>query len=195
MPKSTPIRLGLYVTDKRERDWYHVHATAVTIGPTRWEMQQVDEGTPHNVPHDRIRNCGRYDECGPLDLDSLTVTSQGDDHPAETRRLYGWDVEYRNIYSVDARRAERMHKTLSTITRRMERTADKYGRPATFGAFLARVAEAIGADAIVLPNDRRASSYDDRTHRILSIADGIYAVDRMIDAWANPQTETDARTA
>jgi hypothetical protein len=180
--KKTPIRLGLYVSEKRDRDYYHATAYPVIIGPTRWEMQYAEQtGEPHNVPRDRIRGCSGGD-AQPLYLDGLYVYSQGgnDDAP---RRLYAWQVEYRDVFSIDARKADAMHKTLTTIARRMEKTANTYGQPSTFGAYVARVADAIGADAIVFPPPRPASSYDDREHRIETIAHGVYCIDRMIETW------------
>jgi hypothetical protein len=80
-----------------------------------------------------------------------------------------------------------MHKTLTTIEKRQDKISEKYGRPATFGAYLARVAQAIGADAIVTPSGaQRGWSYSESEQRIWTIADGISHVDHLIRQW---QTE------
>jgi hypothetical protein len=184
MPKTPAVRIGLYVTETSEERFYHVRATAVILGPTLWELRQVDQGRAHNVPADRIRNpsgSGESDGTA-LYLENLTVNSQGD---SDARRLYGWGVEYRQVFSIDARKAALMVRTLTTIDRRMERADQKYGRAATFGSYLARVADAIGADAIVRPPSKATGwSYDDNAHQIDNIKDGIYQVDRMIDRWS-----------
>jgi hypothetical protein len=183
MPRKTAPTLGLYVTEKHDGEWYHVTAYPVTIGPTLDELRQVDlTGEPHHVPHDRIRNFASWDHDGRIDFYNLMIVSQGDNHHRDERRLYGFGVEYREPFSVDLRQAARMHTTLTTITRRMEKIANTYGHPNTFGAYLAHAAAAIGATAIVQTQDR-ASSYDDRSHRISTIKDGTYAVDRMIERW------------
>ena len=189
MPKTPNIRIGLYVTEKSDYEWFHVHAYPVIIGPTLYELRHMDQtGEPHNVEPTRIRGCVSSawsdDETGRgLYLADLYAVSQGNQRDTE-RRLYGWDVEYREVYSIDARKAERMHKTLTTIARRMQKTREQYGAPATFGTYLAHVAQAIGADAIVRPWGKQRPCYDDTTHRIDSIADGTYSIDRTIEAWS-----------
>jgi hypothetical protein len=80
-----------------------------------------------------------------------------------------------------------MAKTLTTIEKRQEKISEKYGRPATFGAYLARVAQAIGAAFIVTPTGaNRGWSYSESDQRFWSIADGISHVDHLIRQW---QTE------
>lgn len=179
MAKKTIVRIALQVNERREHGFYHATARPVIIGPTLWEMRYADQQKePHNVPADRIRGFGNDDEGTGLYLEHFLITSQGDEHPGPDRRLYGWDLEYREVYSVNAHRAERMAKTLDTIARRMQKTAQTFGAPSTFGAYLARVADAIGATAIVRPSTR--PEFGDR---VLSLADGVYSVDRMIDEW------------
>ena len=190
--KKSAVRLGLYITDERDRsfggDYYHVRASVVVIGLDAHEMRNIDQGIHRSEPvkADRIRNVSDEPIHG-LALNNLQVTSQGNSDDT-TRHLYGFDVEFRNVFSVDARKAAAMHKTLTTIDKRMATVTEKYGNPATFGAYLARVAQAIGADAFVLPsNDPPAKSwtYDNIAHRILTVADGIYHVDGRVRAWVN----------
>jgi len=182
---KNPVRLGLYVTEKRDGDYYHVRATVVTIGLNRWEMRSIDEGRSdyaRTVSPSKIRNAGDelYDG---LWLDGLQVNSQGNNRD-EPRNLYGFDVTYRDVFSIDRRRAEHMAKTLATVEKRMDRVYAQFGSAATIGAYVARVAHAIGADAIVVLRGKSLGwSYDESDNRIMTIADGIYHVDGLARAW------------
>lgn len=64
-------------------------------------------------------------------------------------RLFGGSPEYRSPYRVDLARAEIMTATLRRIERHTDKVAAKYGPPDTFGAYLARFADAIGARAVI----------------------------------------------
>lgn len=71
----------------------------------------------------------------------LFVSAQADRSSDEP---YGWRVEYRNVYSVDATRAELMLKTLRRVNRKLDKMTAELGYPDTFAAYVARVAVALG---------------------------------------------------
>lgn len=191
---TTKTRLGLYITEKHDDRFYHVYAHVVTIGTNAYERQRIDRGAATDVPYDRIRNASDEAYAG-LYLENLHVDSQGNDDD-QTRHLYGFEVRYRDVYTVDQWKAKRMYDTLRTIGTRLEKLDAKYGSAATFGAYLARVAEAIGADAFVFPAGRqRGWSYSENEQRIEDIRQGIYAVDGMVRAWTTPRLETTEQTA
>lgn len=190
-----PVRLGLYVTEERDRnygDYYHVRASVVVIGPTRYEMQRIDQGERLSIDYERIRNVS--DELhGGLFLNDLMVVSQGNSED-EPRKLYGWEVRYQNVHSIDLREATRMHMTLSLVERRMEKVEAKYGRAMSFGAYLARVAEAVGASAFVsqaTKTGRGGWSYDDQPQRVRTISDGIYHVDNLVQTWVEEKARAE----
>lgn len=190
--KPTPTRLGLYITPERDRaygDYFHIRAHVVTIGTTSYERRRIDDtpGYDPKVGADTIRNVSDRDrdaDYGGLLLDNLRASSQGcsSDTP---RNLYGFTVDYRDVYSCDRHYAEGMAKTLKTIERRMAKLADQYGRPVTFGQYLARLAAAVKATAFVFTERdvRGRSSYSEREHRITTVASGIGQVDRLTDQW------------
>lgn len=187
-------RLGLYVTERRSDGWYYLSASIVTIGTTASDRRAIDGGERTNIPYQKIRNPNDYgmnDDTRGLYLCDLKATATGKDDddstPGAVRHLYGWVLEYRDLFSVDRRKAERMSATLATIDRRLEKQQDKYGPPATFGAYLLRVAAAIDADAIVIPapGPSRGWSYDDHDHQIHDLKFGMYAVDGKVRAWVN----------
>jgi hypothetical protein len=186
MKTKDTTRLGLYVNEQKDGDYYHLTASVVRIGLDAYEQRLADAGQNHgSATANTIRNASGELMRG-LWLKDLEVRSQGEMH-ATPRRLYGWSVEYRNVFSVELREAERMAKTLKTIHARMEKADQTYGRPATFGAYLARVAVAIGADTFIRPDGpQRGWSYAENGQRVMSIGDGVYHIDRMIQKWAEP---------
>lgn len=187
--KRTLAVLGIYLTEVRDGGYYHVRGSAVWIGATPHEMREIDQGREvGTIPYDRIRNVREMEAAVPgMDLSDLYIGSQGCDEDSP-RRLYGWEIHYRDVHSIDRRRAERMARTLKSIEARMERTNAKYGRATTFGGYVLRVADAIGATRIVLreasEKASRGWSYDHSSHRILDLRDGQYAVDQLVRTWA-----------
>jgi hypothetical protein len=188
---KSQTRLGLYVTEKRDGDFYHVNATVVVIGTTAYERKRIDAGERVNVPYERIRNINDSREDSPLYLENFRVSSQGNAND-ETRHLYGYECRYHDVYAVDRYKAERMARTLAIVEKRLEKLTEKYGHPASFGAYLARVAEAIGATAIVRPHGKQYGwSYSDNEHRVLTVAEGIYHVDGLVRAWETERERAD----
>lgn len=65
---------------------------------------------------------------------------------------YGWDVEYRDVYTVDLRRAEMMVRVLRRASKAIDRLNDQFGYAATFGAYVLRAAKALGVKRFMLPS-------------------------------------------
>lgn len=188
MAKLT-ARIGLLLAEKTDGQYYHVILRPVVIGPTAeeraWFDQTIERYPNQTLPlGDTIRNPRAED--GRLDLADLEIYSQGET-TANPRRLYAWECRFRDVFSIDLRRAQRIEKTLTAIDRHFTKTAAKYGHPESYGAFVARAAEAIGADAIVIADSNRGWSYADNDHRILSIESGVYAINAMIAKWMRPE--------
>lgn len=190
MPRKTAARHGLYVTEKHSGSFYHITAYPVTIGHTQDEMIAIDEDRYYDkhITWQTIRNASDRDIAG-LYLHDLQATSQGHDDDRK-HGLYGFECHYQDVYSVNLRQAERMAKTLKTIETRLDKLVTKYGHPTTFGAYLARVAEAIHATAFVFPINWHGSSYRDNEHHITDIRDGISRIDSLAYAWQQAGQET-----
>lgn len=193
--KKYRVRIGLMITETHDRDsylgnYFHVRAYPVTIGPTVWEQQyraqRAEAGRPDDsyqkIADDTIRNAGSDDLCNGLRLGSLRIDSQGRDSD-EPRHLYGWDYEYKDCYSVDTRRAGEMYKTLQAIEKRTAALEAKYGRPATFGAYVARIANAIGADTIVFVETPDTGWHNKNGHRLYNLGDGAGRIDGIVRTW------------
>jgi hypothetical protein len=138
--RRAPV-VGLHLFEVKDGDYRHFGLTPVTIGRTAYEIGELDRlgNAAAEVSPNKIRNVScRYDwdTINGLDLDGLRIWSQG--HKGEPR-LYGWETEYHDVFSVDRPRATRMAKTLNTIQKRMEKLADTVGNPKTFGQYVAHV--------------------------------------------------------
>ena len=187
---KTSATIGLYIEQTKDNGYISFRASAVWVGLRPSEMKRIDDNddiASINVRGDRIRNVGGwYDGDGLINgiyLRNLTVNSQGnDDRTSADRGLYAFEVDYRNVFSVNRADAEKMALSLSKIEKRMQALYDTYGNPATFGAYLLRVADAIGASRIVVARDK-ASSYDDCQHRIMELSSGAQHVDGMVRTW------------
>jgi hypothetical protein len=181
------VKLGLHVWTQRGDGFFHVYASPVTIGPNAWEQKcrATGEYAYPDIKDDTVRNCpGRGDVMGGLRLEDLRVRSQGNESD-RSRSLYGWEVIGHDVYTVDLPKAEALVKTLRTIHARMTRLDEKLGRPTTYGAYLARVAAAIGAETF-LTSDKTNTWHDDADYHFHAIADGVRYVDRLIAKWVNP---------
>lgn len=178
-PKT--IRLALKIVETLDNGYYHIHAHVVTVPPSGETVGYIDS----------------YDTVGKLWMQGLTVKSQGNQSDTD-KRLYGFDVVYRNMYEVDTREAGRIAHTLQTIQKRMDRLSDKFGRPTTFGQFMGRVANAIGAKFIVFESQRSNPGL-----QFLEVSLGIDKIDRIVADWvatgltsaANAQRRKDAQVA
>lgn len=187
MSKSpTPrIRVGLTVRPERSDSvsghYFHVYAAPVTINDPDAYRSGAERGDLIRNPSDRAVNG--------LHLNDLRIGCQGS---GEQRRqedgrphIYGWEVEYHHPWSVDRERAEQMAKTLAVIERKLRALRERFGAPHTFGQFVTRVANAIGADTILRDRSQRGTSwYSEADFQQLSIGDGAEWIDRLCEEWA-----------
>ena len=186
MTRKSQTRIGLLLSETKDGVYFHLTLRPVTIGATAEERLHFDR-TIEQYPDQTlplsftIRNPREQDSA--FDLSDLEVSSQG--HASDAARsLYGWDVRYRDVYAVDGYRVKRLAKTLGAVERRLERLRVKYGRPESFGAYVARVAEALGADSIVVvAPGNQSSSYAENNYTFLSISDGSAHINSCADAW------------
>ena len=187
--KSSAV-IGLHLQKVVDGDYVHFNLHPVTIGRTPDELQALDRGEgAGSVHNDKVRNISctyGWDTINGLDLSGLQISSQGGGCSTDTR-LYGFEVEYRNVFSIDTAKAERIAKTLTTIRKRMEKLSDKVGRPKTFGQFVGHVAKAIGATKLVLvKNDNMRGGWDTADVSFRSFpTEAIDHIDYQVDQWAN----------
>jgi hypothetical protein len=92
-----------------------------------------------------IRNpsyTSRYSSDPCQELADLTVDAQRE---LTSPEWYGFGIEYREPYRVDADRADLMAKTLRKVNRSLHQQDEKYGRVSELAHYLARCGVAIGA--------------------------------------------------
>lgn len=121
---------------------------------------------------------------GPL-YSCLRIHCQGDDdsrtRPADREQVYGFSIEYHDVYSINARKAERMFKTLRSIDAKLAKMQETRGYVRSFGEYLGRIAEAIGAKGIGIDHQKqRRNGY---RWEWLSIGDGANRANHMIWQW------------
>jgi hypothetical protein len=130
---------------------------------------------------------------------NLRISCQGDDKSRTRDReaVYGFSCEYHDIYTVDLRKAERMVKTLRAINGKLEKMNESRGYVTSFGEYVGRLAEAVGAKGIGIKREQ-PSQYNQATHDWLTVGDGINRINSMIWRWTEdgkPQASSDALSA
>ena len=154
---AEPVTLALLITSDAiaRADYWRASLAVVTL---------ADDGTPRNISDGWHRNTH------PAELADLTIDAQADPTSAD---LYGWRTAYRAPYAVELDDIERMTKVLRGIRRHLDRLTERYGAPADFAAYAARVADALGITTY-LTTTVRAEWYSDGQYRTMTTADAMY---------------------
>lgn len=162
-------------------------------------MKKLIERVALYFPHDDKSVVSLHDQCGTvafkfvvigedgkirngLDqwMGDLTVRCQWNtDRVCETApHTYAWEIEYRDVYAVDLRRAEIMTKTLKRIAKA---EAALPIRPTTFGQWAVLMCKALGIDEIVAAKNAGGWSYSETEHHIGEIAEAQWRIDNAIE--------------
>jgi hypothetical protein len=127
---------------------------------------------------------------------NLRISCQGDEksrlreHIGHNGAVYGWDVLYHDVYTVDARKATRMSKTLALIERKLRQLADRRGYAGNFGDYCGRVAEALGCVGMVETRGEKGRvNVGDKFRWHANIGDGINAINNAIWRWQQEAKE------
>jgi len=122
-------------------------------------------------------------------LECLEIRAQLDrGYAAEGKGSYGWSIEYRQPFSVSLHDAERMTATLRGVAVKLAKLDDKYGPPATFGAYVARVGDALGINEFVIPRSPEADVRMGDSWRVGNAADAVAWLDGQEHAYRVSQT-------
>jgi hypothetical protein len=122
--------LALEFSNKHEFDYFKVVGRAVFWNPAEHKTEYLHGDHEYHNLHVKATA-------------SRSMTGQ----PS-----YGWRVEYGDVCTVDEREAEQMLKALRRINRGVDKLRDQFGSPATFGAYVLRVAKAMGVKRLVFPS-------------------------------------------
>lgn len=163
---------------------------APKIDATDQGLQECDhchgdgEVMRHDVNNVTNPSSSAYDRTE-LQWADFTITSQGNNNDTP-RKLYGFGIEYRDVFAVDQRRAEAMAKCLKTINAKLDAMREERGNVADFAEYVGRVAEAIGKQTRILYEQNRqrfATMHSEIPYRFLSIGAGVDHVRWMTHRW------------
>ncbi len=122
----------------------------------------------------RVRNCSDlYPETADFyDLRFRCQVSKGIDE----LKPFAYSCEYRGVYSVGLREAERMIRVL----RKIAKAEDKFlVRPTTFGQYVSMLARALGITEVV--QDGQGNGWHDETEHVFwKLSDCQYVIDAQI---------------
>lgn len=130
----------------------------------------IEDGKIRNITWDSYLDRGR-------ELADLRVEAWMDTDNLDQADFY-WGyppVEYREVYSIDAQRAESMAKTLRSINRKIEALNDKWGRPTDFAGYVSYFAQAVAGtteNVFARKVSGKGWSYDDSEYRWMDV-DGL----------------------
>ena len=161
-------RIGIHLSTS-QTSGYGGHAGYQHV--TASVVQIADDGSPRNLRDSQP-------------LCDVEVRAQMDD---TAKAFYGFEVRvYADTYPwIDAERAALVAKTLSTINKRREIIAAKYGFAPDLATSLLRLADAIGADAFIVKTSGASSTYSDNEWRELDATTAQYWInEREREAYA-----------
>jgi len=174
----------LLVWQERRDEYMHLYARVVT------DRYERGERWPWGLDDD-------YDYKGLL-YSGLRVACQGDAR-SQTRDhepVYGFHIEYCDLFSVDREKAGRMHKTLTLIAKRLEKLGASRGYYRSYGEYLGRIAEVLGCAGIVIDRQTTKVAQDSYSrYRWESVGDGVNTVNHLVLLWqreAQPETQEQA---
>jgi hypothetical protein len=92
------------------------------------------DGSPRNIL------CSTYRDADPLAAVTITAQAGGISDQSSPAYSYAWRLALDDFEPIPLAQLEASVPTLRRISRRLDQLAADYGEPATFGAYLARVA-------------------------------------------------------
>jgi hypothetical protein len=137
----------------------------VNVAPNQYDPTRLDATVyPVIIEDDKIRNC-QWSWLGDRGAEyaDLKVVGWLDKGSSSGDFYCGEPLEYREIFSLDVRRAESMVKTLRRLTKKIDALKAKYGEPQDFAGYLHYLALAVsgGAPRFARKTSGRGWSYDD----------------------------------
>jgi hypothetical protein len=177
--KTTDPQRYLLVVEDHSHGYYRLHGQIVT---QRYEGSQW-------LPY------GTDDTYGDGYLWSgLRSSCQGDESSMKRDRepVYGFDVEYHDVWSIDVRKCRRMIKTLERINKGLHKLAEQRGAVGSYGEYCGRLCEVIGCVGIAMKRDPKYD-YSQTYSWSSTIGDGVNDVNNAIWRWRQPWREQQER--
>ena len=129
-------------------------------------------------------------------LDDLQVSAFSMWTDLDGFRLIAWETVYHRPLTVELSRAQSMVKTLTRIGTTLNARQETDGLAESFGAYVARVAAAIGATLILIKRDTaRNTWYTDGDYQTMSTGDGVRYINRLFADYIKTQEPAQQATA
>lgn len=161
-----------------------INPRMVSRGDSRGTFNVYVVELQHNKGVRRVRGVGSDSA-----FDNMAFHVQWDTegcHSTPLEHTYGWQVRYRDVYSVDLSDAERMVQTLRKAAKAYAALTVK---PVTFGQYVAMLANALGIHGALTESKQGNGShyYDDNIYLEHNLADAAEIIDRVILQARSPE--------
>ena len=163
MDKGSKAKLALFIKSESSNGFTNFNASITAV----------------DVQQDKVVGLEYGD-----DLRELILYSQGEDNN-KSHGLYGFDIEYRDIFSIDRLRAKKMCRTLEGIHRKMEKLYARFGPCNDLPAYMARISDVLGIKYWVFT--QKPKNGVGLETKILPIKDGIWMLKDRVNRWQHPE--------
>lgn len=137
----------------------------------------------------RVRGISGIDDELFMSFDNLTFRCQVGGSTNDGKP-YGYSLEYKDVYSVGLREAERMVKML----RRIDKASESFPvHPETFGQYVSLMCAALKVNMVVQEPADSGRSHDDTMYTLWKLKDCQWLVDRRIAEFMEQHSEAMAR--
>jgi hypothetical protein len=163
--KVKPV-IGIRLLTEGDGFYFHVRAW-----PQYWDKERNQWDYFSEYTHDP-------------DLHAIVATCQSDREKTCDCQSYAWRVESQSGH-VELSQAKRAVKALTPIEKKMDKIAQDFGRPVSFGQYVLHFSRAIGATRLIVKS--RFVSDGDETRDIVDVA---FHVDRLIQEFLDKYRKT-----
>ena len=163
--ETQDVGLALYVSHSIEGDFYHIRGAFEYNRPEEYRHGERTRVHDDYMTPAHIRG-----------LADLELSCQGDSDRHATG-VYAWRAEYRGVYSIDLGRAELMAATLKKLEKGLNKLAEEWGQPSTYGQFVLRVCKVLGCTRMAFD-----SHYDGVFY--LDLPSGASKIDGWVYEWS-----------
>lgn len=188
-PKATTDSNGraiyLRVSETREGEYFHLRASVCVqqLESSHWQAYGPDD-----CYGDGLLWSGLRVSCQGDARSQLRALGAGEQGP-----VYGWDTEYRDVFSVDLRKVRRMQRTLEKVERGLSKLREKRGSARSYGEYLGRVAEVLGCAGMAFDRSERGQRVSGERWDWMSIGDGVNRADHRVYLWQQELVEREAQ--
>jgi hypothetical protein len=112
-----------------------------------------------------------------LYVEDFCVVCQFDRTGDSAGKLYGSDIVFKDAHRIEAREAEQMHRTFSTVNRKLDKLGEKFGNLHSnkYAELILRVASILGIEAFALMTE----------YTLITRTSGASNVQYMVDKLVN----------